>query len=34
MGCVLELKDIEKSFPGAKTLDGMKIFLKEVFYMA
>lgn len=29
MGCVLELKDIEKSFPGVRALNGMKIMLDE-----
>lgn len=29
MSCILELKDIDKSFPGVKALDGMKIKLEE-----
>ncbi len=29
MSCILELRDIDKSFPGVKALDGMKIKLEE-----
>jgi ABC-type sugar transport system ATPase subunit len=29
MSCILELRDIEKSFPGVKALDSMKIQLEE-----